>query len=133
MIALRRFVLAGHLRDLPAARRALPLIGRQLVAHLDGRERRLFARAVARLWSPWRGRRLGRRARKDLGAGLLQLALHRERELLDVWNAAQAREFAVSWRFFVMRRWFSRSRRRPMWRSVSTSCSSVSFTTQVRI
>jgi hypothetical protein len=84
--------LAGHLHDLAPARRALPLIGRQRVADLDGRERRLFAGAVAWLRLPWRGRRGGWRALKDLGARLLQLTLDRERELLDVRDATQARE-----------------------------------------
>jgi len=47
---------------------------------------------MARLRSPRRRGECRLVALKNLGTGLLQLALHRERELLDMWDTAQACE-----------------------------------------
>jgi hypothetical protein len=90
--ALSGFGLAGHLLQFAPARRTLALVGRELMADLDRRQRGLWSRTVAGLREalPAGGRRL--RPREDLRAGLLQFLDERERELLGVWHTAQARE-----------------------------------------
>ncbi len=87
--AVGLFGLAGHLGQLAAARRTRPLVRRQLVPHLHGRQRRLRPRPVAGL------RRTGRRRGRCAGGGqhlrttLLERAQFRERELLGIRHAAQ--------------------------------------------
>jgi hypothetical protein len=92
--ALRRFALTSHLGQLAPARRALALILCELVSNVHDRQRRLLTWAV-----PWLGatrrarcRRVAILTLKNVCAGLMQLVLHREGQLLDIRNPTQPRE-----------------------------------------
>jgi hypothetical protein len=83
---LRGLRLAVHLIELAPTRRTLALVGRQLVANLDHRQRRLRPRSMPRCGWPLRRGRVRWRGRlvKDTRAPLLVIGQGRELELLGV-------------------------------------------------
>ncbi len=92
--AVGGFALPGELGERPAAGRAGPLIRRQLVPHLDHGQGRLLAGTVARSRGPRGARQRGRRRPVEDGRPrLLERLLDGERELRDLRQPAQAREF----------------------------------------
>lgn len=93
--AIRRLTLITHRQEGAPAGGALPLIGWQLMPNLHDRQCRVLTRTVSWLRATRRARRRCRLAvlrLKDRGPGLVQIVLHREGQLLDVRDPAQARE-----------------------------------------
>ena len=94
---VRVFRLTGHFRQLAATGGTLPVVGRERVAHLHDRERRLRARAVTGVRRPLRTRRGHARRRsvvlKYLCPPLLQVLERGQLELLRIRQAAQPGEF----------------------------------------